>query len=78
MLAIIRDDTWNVLNMQHIILQILKDGVIQPSTVVAINRIKDPPTRLKVATAFEKPPTLTQCHGVDTKYLREIFKGNVP
>ena len=69
MLAIIRDDTWNVLSMQHTILQIRKAGVIQPSTVVAINRLKDPPTWLKVATTFEKPPTLT--HGVDTKYLRE-------
>ena len=36
MLATIRDDTWNVLNMQHII-PIRKDGIIQTFPVVAIN-----------------------------------------
>ena len=37
MLARIRDDTWNMLNMQYIT-QIRKDGIIQTSTVVAIER----------------------------------------
>ena len=46
MLALIRDDTWNVLNMQHTI-QIRKDAIIQTSPVVAINRFKDPVTPLK-------------------------------
>ena len=36
MLATIRDDTWNVLNMQHKS-QIRKDGIIQTFPVVAIN-----------------------------------------
>ena len=35
MLATIRDDTWNVLNMLHIS-QIKKDGIIQTSRVAAI------------------------------------------
>ena len=34
-----------------------KDGIIQTSPVVAKNRLKDPPTWLKVATTLEKPPT---------------------
>ena len=54
MLATIRDDTWNVLNMQHIIPN-SKDGIIQTSPVVAINKLKDPPTWLKVATSLENP-----------------------
>ena len=58
MLGTIRDDTWNVLNMQHIT-QIRKDGIIQTSPVVAIKDLKDPPTWLKVATTFEKSPTTT-------------------
>ena len=58
MLATIHDDTWNVLNMQHIT-QIRKDGIIQIYPVVAINRSKDPPTWLKVATTLEKHPTPT-------------------
>ena len=32
MLAIIRDDTWNVLNMLHIIPNLEKDGLIQTSS----------------------------------------------
>ena len=56
MLATIRDDTWNELNMQHII---RKCGIIQTSPVVAINRLKDPPTWLKVTTTLEENPTPT-------------------
>ena len=44
---------WGVLKVQC---QIRKDWIIQTSPVVAINRLKDPPTWLKVATALEKPP----------------------
>ena len=40
MLATIRDDTWNVLNMQKTS-QIQKDGIIQTSPVAAIHRLKD-------------------------------------
>ena len=40
MLATMRDDTWNVLNIQHIN-PILKDG-IQTSLVVALEKIKGP------------------------------------
>ena len=59
MLATIRDDTWNVLNMQHIIPNSKRwDYSDIPS--VAKKRLKDPPTWLKVATTIEKPPTPTQ------------------
>ena len=36
MLATIRDDTWNVRNMQHIIPNSKRNGIIQTSPVVAI------------------------------------------
>ena len=53
MLAAIRDDKQNVLNIQH----------ITPNSkrwdYSDIKRLKDPPTRLKVATTLEKPPTPT-------------------
>ena len=39
--------------------QIRKDGIIQASPVMAIKRLKDPPTWLGVATTLEKPPTPT-------------------
>ena len=39
-----------------------KDGIIQTSQVVAKNRLKDPPTWLKVATTLERPPTPTHFH----------------
>ena len=39
--------------------QIQKDGIIQRLLVVAIKRLKDPPTWLKVATTLEKSPTPT-------------------
>ena len=55
MLAIIRDDTWNVLNTQHITPKSEK----MASPVMAIKRLKDPPTWLGVATTLEKPPTPT-------------------
>ena len=42
--------------MKYVQSQIRKDGIIQTSPVVAINRLRDPPTRLKVATTLEKPP----------------------
>ena len=60
MLATIHNETWNLLNMQHIT-QILKDETVQTSSVVAIKSIKEPSTWLKVATILEKnkqkPPT---------------------
>ena len=55
MLATIRDDTWNMLKMQHIT-PIRKHGIIQISPVMAMKILKDPPTWLKVATTLEKPP----------------------
>ena len=54
MLTTICDDTSNVCNMQHIIPKFEKDGIIQTSPVVAINRLKDLPTWLKVATNLKK------------------------
>ena len=59
MLATIRDDSQNVLNIQHIIPSSRsQDGIIQTSPVVAINRLKDPSTQLKAATTLEKPHSL--------------------
>ena len=58
MLATIRDDTWNVLNIQHIT-PIRKDGIIQTPPVVAIKILKDPPTWLKVANSFSPQLQLT-------------------
>ena len=59
MLATIRDDTWNVLNMQHIIPNSKKMGLFRHPPVVAINIFKDPPTWLKVAATLENIPTPT-------------------
>ena len=36
MLATIYHDTWNVLNMQHTVTQIRKDGIIPTSPVAAM------------------------------------------
>ena len=60
MLATIRDDTWNVLNMQHII----PNSKIwdYSDKVVVINRLKDPPTWLNEATTLEMPPIPTHLH----------------
>ena len=59
MLATIRDDTWNVLNMQHITPN-LKRWDYSDIPGGGHERLKDPPTWLKVATTLEKPPTPTQ------------------
>ena len=45
--------------------QIKKDGIIQTSQAVAMNRLKDPPTWLKVATTLEKPIELTLKFQID-------------
>ena len=66
MLATIRDK-WNVLNMHHITPNSKKNGIIQISPVVAIKRLKDPPTWLMVATTLEKTPTPTQV--LELKFL---------
>ena len=58
MLATIRDDTWNVLNMQHLIRN-LKRWDHSDIAGGGHDRLKDPPTWLKVATTLEKPPTST-------------------
>ena len=47
MLATIRDDTWNVLNMQHIIPNSKDSVIIQASPLVAMNRLKSTPTWLQ-------------------------------
>ena len=60
MLAKIRDDSWNVLNIQHITPN-SKRWDYSDTPVVAIKRLKDPPTWMKVATTLEKSqPTPTQ------------------
>ena len=56
MLAKIRDGTRNVLNMQHIIPNSKRWDY---SDIPGGDRLKDPPTWLKVATTLEKPPTPT-------------------
>ena len=48
------NDTWNVLNMQHRTPYLKKYGIIQVSSVVALKRLQDPPTWLKVTTTLEK------------------------
>ena len=65
MLATIRDDTWNMLNMQQIIPN-WKRWYYSDIPGGGHNRLKDPFTWLKVATTLEKPPTPT--HWVHTKF----------
>ena len=55
MLATIRDDTWNLLNMQHITPNPKKMGLFRQPHSSGHEKIKDPPTWLKVATTLEKP-----------------------
>ena len=59
MVATIRDDTWHVLNIHHITPNSKRWDYSDPPAV-AIKRLKDPPTWLKMATTLEKPPTLTR------------------
>ena len=54
MLATIRNDTWNALNMQHITPNSNSGDYSE-----ALKRLKDPPTWLKVTTTLEKTPTPT-------------------
>ena len=56
MLTTIRDDTWNVLNMQHITPN-SKRWDYSDIPGGGHNTLKDPPTWLKVATTLEKSPT---------------------
>ena len=66
MLAKLRDDTWNMLNMQHIIPNSKRWDF--SDIVVAINKLKDPPTWLKVATTLENPsPT----HNISVAYCKK-------
>ena len=72
MLAIICGDTWNMLNMQHKTPNSKRWGFSDiPS--VAIKRLKDLPTWLKVATTLEKPATPTHI----SKVQWQSFKGNL-
>ena len=52
---------WHMKCAQHAVHnpKLKKDGIIETSLVVAIKRLKDPPTWLKVATTLEKPRTPT-------------------
>ena len=54
MLATIRDDIWNLLNMQHIT-QNSKRWDNSDIHGGGHKRLKDPPTWLKVATTLKKP-----------------------
>ena len=55
MLAIIRYDAWDVLNMQFII-QIRKDGIIQTCPVVVLGNIKRPTHMVEGDHQFRKRP----------------------
>ena len=78
MLAIIRDDAWDVLNMQHITPNSKRwDHSYTPGS---IKRLKDPPTWLKVATTLEKPPTPTHVNDrgfVDSTSRQQYIGGLV-
>ena len=63
MLATIRDDTWNVHYIQHMIPN-SKRWDYSDIPGGGINRLKDPPTWLKVATALEKPPPQPHPHKI--------------
>ena len=56
MLATICDDTWNVLDMQHIT-PYSKRWDYSDIPGGGHKRFKDPPTWLTVAATLEKPPT---------------------
>ena len=58
---------WHMKRAQHAVHnpKFRKDGIIQTSPVVAIIRLKDPPTWLKGATMLEKTPTPTHTVPVD-------------
>ena len=58
MLATIRDDTWNMLNMQRITPN-SKRWDYSDIPGGGTENIKNPPTRLKVTTTLEKTPTPT-------------------
>ena len=64
MLATIRDGTWYVLNMQHLT-PIRKDGIIQTSSVVAIN-IKGPVHMVEGGHLIRKAPNLHPLYFVKT------------
>ena len=53
MLATIRDDTWNVLNMQHITSNLKKKWDYSDIPSGGHKRLKEPATWLKVATTLE-------------------------
>ena len=68
MLATIHDETWNVLNMQHIIPNSKRwDYSDIPGS--GHKRLKDPLTWLKVATTLQNPPT-----PIHTSPREEILK----
>ena len=80
MLTKIRDNTWNVLNMQHITPN-SKRWDYSDTPVVAIKRLKDPPTWLMVTTILEKSltPTPWWRHQMETfSALLAICAGNSP
>ena len=62
MLATIRDDTWNVLNMQHITSN-SKRWDYSDIPGGKHKKVKDPNTSLKEAFTLEKPPTPTHMEG---------------
>ena len=63
MLVTVCDDTWNVFNMQHTIPN-SKKWNYSDIPVVAIKRLKNPPTWLKVVTTLEKPPPATHFYWI--------------
>ena len=73
MLVTIREDTWNVLNIQQITPN-SKRLDCSDTPVVAIKILKDPSTWLKVATTLESPPISNHI----IKYEMKLFTQSQP
>ena len=74
MLATIRDDTWNVQNMLHIIIN-LKRWNIQTSPMVAIDRLKGPAHMVEGGHHLRKAPNPDPPLGIwILKYIKVVLK----
>ena len=72
MLDTIRDDTWDVLNMQHIKPN-LKRWDYSDIPGGGHNRFKGPPPWLKVDTILEKPPTPTHKVSISERRWKKML-----
>ena len=78
MLAMIRDDTWNMKRVQHAALQIWKDGLTQTSSVMVLEKSKPYPNHMVEGDYhLRKRPKPHPHIEADTKwpsFCRNIFK----